>query len=140
MYEVEAPTLHADELRFLVEALRPLNIRQVAGEAYHTTDAVATQALYQPLLADKFREPWVYAQVATLWPGQALNLHTDGQTGRKRRHVVLQTNPACWVHHGGDWQQLEAGGIYRMDPMQPHAAVNWGTKPRMHLFFDVEGT
>ena len=54
-----------------------------------------------------------------------------------RFHLVIQTNPDCWMLHDGQWQQLEPGGIYTLDPLIPHASVNWGNEPRVHFVVDV---
>lgn len=54
-----------------------------------------------------------------------------------RYHIVLQTNPHCWVYHDGVWQQLNRGGIYFMDPSKEHAALNFGSTIRLHLVVDV---
>ena len=50
--------------------------------------------------------------------------------------MILQTNNLVWTIHGGTWQQLALGGVYRMDPMVAHGAVNWGPDPRIHPFID----
>jgi hypothetical protein len=73
-----------------------------------------------------------------LLPSQQIALHADAPIKGMRYHVPLQTNNDCWCFSGG-WQHLEVGKVYRMDPTQPHGAVNWGSEIRLHLMIDVEG-
>lgn len=72
--------------------------------------------------------------------GGTLSFHLDefNTKSHVRYHVVLQSNPRCWVHHDGEFQLLEVGGVYTMDPTKYHAAVNWGETDRIHLVVDVE--
>ncbi len=103
---------------------------------YHTTLPEETLAALGPYFSEHGQ--WRHGLVLTLFPQQALKLHTDSLTaGVVRRHVVLETNPDAWVYHDGDWQHLEAGQSYTVDTTKLHGAVNFGSTPRTHLFYDV---
>ena len=97
--------------------------------------------LFSPFLAPCWPGAWDFCTVVRLDPGGQLPLHTDDTThtrpGARRHHLVLRTNPLCWLFHGGAWQQLEEGGLYTMDPTVPHGGVNWGATVRLHLVVDA---
>jgi len=135
-YELIKKSLGADECRELAKL-----IDQQLGTAQHTgpymvTDPERTQALLRPRLFRVFPGDWTYAACVVLNSGGSLSAHTDGENGLYRQHLVLRTNPGVWMFHGGDWHQLEVGCRYRMDPMHPHGAVNWGGESRIHLLVD----
>lgn len=110
--------------------------QQVQG--YGTTPSEETLAVFVPLLHTSFPGLWVYAICAVIWPNGTIPPHQDTHTtGSQRFHLVLSTNPDAWVWHDGIWQQLEQDGVYTMDPEKVHAALNWGTLPRVHLVFDI---
>lgn len=84
------------------------------------------------------------AMVVGIRPGGYIPFHVDDPAAEnaiperlERRHVVLATNPQCWNFHGGTWQQLERGGVYRMDPYVEHASINLGQTMRLHLVVDL---
>lgn len=82
---------------------------------------------------------WAYALITQVRPQGAIPVHHDVPLeDTVRYHLVLQTNPLSWVMHGGEWQQLPAGGIFQMIPNIEHAAVNFGAVPRTHLVVDVK--
>jgi len=113
---------------------------QPSREGYATTPWEAALACYRPLLADTFPGEWTYAIAVVIWPNGTIPPHEDGDTQRERSqryHLVLQSSQKAWVLHDGTWQQLDEGGIYTMDPLTTHAAVNWGGEPRIHLVVDV---
>lgn len=78
-------------------------------------------------------------RIVVLEPSCQLVEHADPPIPGWRYHIPLTLNPHCWVFHGGQWQQLDVGTIYQMDPTQPHGAVNWGTTRRLHLMVDTDG-
>lgn len=80
---------------------------------------------------------WSRAAFVALYPSSQLVAHRDPPITGLRFHVPLVVNPACWVFHGGTWQQLEVGHVYQMDPADLHGAVNWGTERRVHLMVDT---
>lgn len=83
-------------------------------------------------------QPVLKTQVAVLYPSSQIVAHRDPPILGVRYHVPLQTNPGCWSFHGGLWQQLQVGHVYRMDPTELHGAVNWGSEVRLHLIVDTE--
>lgn len=88
-----------------------------------------------------FGDQIVWITVVSLLPSQQIVAHCDQPLpdGVIRYHLPLQTNFGCWSYHGGDWQQLDVGRVYSMDPAVEHGAVNWGSEIRMHLLLDVRG-
>ncbi len=79
---------------------------------------------------------WARAMFVVMQPGGTIPSHVDDQY-EERYHLVLQTNEDCWHFHDGDWQQLELGGVYRVNPLKRHGSINWGTSQRIHLVVDV---
>lgn len=87
--------------------------------------------------------PWgnriAQMQIVGLLPSQQIVRHQDQSIAPLvRYHLPLQTNDGCWSFAGGAWTQLQLGGIYRLDPTEPHGAVNWGADLRVHLMIDCE--
>lgn len=82
---------------------------------------------------------WAACKLVGLWPSQQIVAHADQPIPGTRYHLPLQSNSGCWSFHGGDWQQLDVGRIYTMDPAIVHGAVNWGSETRFHLLIDTEG-
>jgi hypothetical protein len=77
--------------------------------------------------------------VVALYPSSQIVAHADAYSAKQRRyHIPLQINSGCWVFHDGDWQQLQLGKVYQMDPTKVHGAVNWGATLRLHLLLDTE--
>lgn len=127
----------ARELANLAGSLSP----ERKPEGYATTDCDRTLALYFPLLSITFPGEWKQCFLAILWANGTIPIHQDGDTqdGKSERyHLVLQSNQWSWTLHDGCWQQLEEGGIYRMNPVKTHAAVNWGGEPRIHFVVDIK--
>ena len=106
-------------------------------EATNATQEAGLMAALLPLLGDVLPGRWTGVMVTTVLPGGFLPLHRDGAKPGTRFHLVIETNAASWCLHGGEWQHLEAGGIYTIEPTIAHGAVNWGDTPRTHLIFDV---
>lgn len=92
----------------------------------------------RPLVDDCFPGDWAFTMLVKLEQGNTIPPHCDKPlaAGIVRRHLVIATDPSSWCMHGGEWQQLDAGGIYLMDPQYIHAAINWGVTPRIHLVVD----
>ena len=76
------------------------------------------------------------AMIVALYPSSQLVAHCDPPIAATRLHIPVQINDGCHVFHGGQWQQLETGRSYAMDPTITHGAVNWGTETRFHLVID----
>lgn len=112
-------------------------------------DGHGTTTEHLKLIRDAFRDDlddaipgvWAYSMLVALRPeGGNVPMHIDPRpdsTDLLRHHLVLQTNDRCWNFHDGDWQQLEAGGIYVVDPGLVHASINWGNTLRLHLVVDA---
>lgn len=84
--------------------------------------------------------PITTIQLVGLLPSQQIARHVDAPiTPAVRYHVVLRSNEGCWTFDTDRWFKPHEGMIYRMDPTQPHGAVNWGETIRLHLLIDVEG-
>lgn len=91
---------------------------------------------FRPYLGHMFPGEWKFCFLVILEQGGSIEPHKD-KDELPRYHIVLATNDKSWSYHEGDWQQLELGGVYRMDPRGTHASINWGTK-RIHLIIDTE--
>lgn len=77
------------------------------------------------------------AWLIALGPTQQIPAHTDPPLPGPRLHIPLETSPDCWTFSAGQWQQLDVGRMYRMDPTVVHGAVNWGPTRRVHLMLDL---
>ena len=108
-----------------------------SGMGYRTVHG--QEALYASYLRDTFPGTWARGFFSIIWKDGSIvpHLDSDMRADATRFHLVIQTNPDCWMLHDGQWQQLEAGGIYTLDPLIPHASVNWGHSTRVHLVVDV---
>ena len=102
------------------------------------------QALYEEIALVPGKRPRL-AMFMVIRPGGSIPAHRDNPARENaiageltRLHLVLDTNPGCWSFHDGQWQQLEAGSVYLMDPAKEHGAVNWGERDRVHLVVDFE--
>ncbi len=105
---------------------------------YATTDRDITLCVYREALGDVFKGEWMDCKLAIVWPYGCIHPHADIlPADRERFFLVLQTNPDSWCLHDGQWQQLEEGGIYSVDPSKVHAAVNLGTELRINFVVDV---
>lgn len=98
---------------------------------------------------EKLRGHWPtirLAMITGMKPGSYFPFHKDNPAAENgldghtltRYHIVLTTNPQCWVFHDGTWSQLEQNGIYLMDPSKEHASINLGETNRYHLVVDIE--
>lgn len=113
---------------------------QPSREGYATSACEPTRRVYQPLLEHVFPGEWTHCLLSVIWQNGSIPPHCDGDTvnsGSRRFHIVIQSNPNAWALHDGEWQRLDEDGIYTMDPVREHAAVNWGQEPRIHLIADV---
>lgn len=92
-----------------------------------------------PELAGVLPGDWLASMLVLIRPGGNIRMHVDvpEREGLTRYHVVLATNDRCWNYHDGDWQQMELGGIYTVDPTREHASINWGESMRVHLVIDI---
>ena len=90
-------------------------------------------------IAEAVPGTWAYSMLTILPPGGFIPFHRDVPpgSGLERFHLVLSDNERCWCFHAGDWQQLDLGGVYRMDMTGEHASINLGETPRVHLVVDV---
>jgi quercetin dioxygenase-like cupin family protein len=99
------------------------------------SDHAETERVFGPDLQPVLAGPYQHVTVVALYPGAQIHAHTDVFRGI-RHHIPLVLNDGCWVFSAGDWQQLEAGQVYSMNPNLLHGAVNWGATRRLHLIVD----
>lgn len=83
--------------------------------------------------------------VVTLHVNQQIPAHRDAFDAELiRYHVPITTNPLAWSLSEADdgtkidWQHLDVGHVYALNPTRLHGAVNWGDQPRVHLMVDAE--
>lgn len=101
---------------------------------------IAVREGFEPDLQDALPGVWASSMLVVIRPEGHIRFHVDvpQAPNLERYHVVLQTNPRCWNYHDGVWQQLDAGGIYAVDPTKEHFSVNGGEQHRIHLVVDLE--
>lgn len=108
-------------------------------QGYATTDRALTRSVYWDVLKDTFDGEWQSCTLSVIWPYRCIYPHQDGiEAGVQRYFLVMQSNPDSWVLHDGDWQQLEEGGVYVVDPTKTHASVNLGNEIRINFIVDVK--
>ena len=128
---------NARRLVALAPELRPIPGPEIR---YTTMHQAEIRSAYYPHLLGVFpSDEWIKCFLSIIWHNGSIEPHQDGDTqlGGQRCQLVLQTNPDCWMLHGGVWQQLEEDGIYTMDPLVPHASINWGHQPRVFFVVDI---
>lgn len=128
------------DLDLLQRALTPLLSWSPNGSATkHFHDGDMRELIVEelsPLIPGDFE---MVMMTAVRGLGGTLPYHADTFNTKKlqRHHLIVQSNSLSWVLHNGDWQQLEVGGIYQMNPTYTHASVNWGESPRVHIVVDT---
>ena len=135
MYRVQPQRLAPDQVAHLVTISAPLRVDLGSGGS-HMSNYAQTIDLFQSLLGPMFPGKWTRSSVVSLYPSQQIVAHRDPAIEGIRHHIPLDLNEGCWVYHAGDWQQLEVGRVYQMDPTELHGAVNWGSTTRLHLIID----
>jgi hypothetical protein len=126
-----------DDLEQMRGLLDYFDILRGAGESRMSTPS-DTLARYEERLAHHFGGRAIRAMLVALYPSCQIAAHADDPIAPLVRvHFPLLANEGCWSFHDGDWQQLEPGRAYLMDPARVHGAVNWGPTPRVHLMVDV---
>lgn len=127
------------QARRLMTSVAGLNFT-ARPSGYLITEKQQTIEAFRKLLSNTFPGEWINARCAVLKADSMIPLHKDSQDAAavfSRRLLVVQTNPDAWALHDGTWQHLAEDGIYEMNPQMFHAAVNWGTEPRVHLIVDT---
>ena len=125
-------------IRPLVEQAYSL-VPGASREGYCTVHDFSVGTQYAPIFQQIIPGHWVRSFLSIIWHNGTIPPHidTDMREDAIRSHVVLDTNAECWYLHDGQWQQLQTGGVYRMDPLKIHASVNWGHGARIHLVVDT---
>jgi hypothetical protein len=95
-----------------------------------------TDTVFRPELQAILPGSYLYVTVVALYPGAQIQAHVDAPVHGVRHHIPLVLNDDCWVFSAGDWQQLDEGQIYVMNPTVPHGSLNWGATRRLHLLVD----
>lgn len=133
-YRLDWPTCRA----LMALAEEHFDLSRVGDESYHTAGATEVRPLFEKQETFKnWGHPWTFADLVILYPQGTLQKHTDGFDNKLRRHIPIQTNPDAWCYSDGTWEHLSLGNVYVLNPRKPHGAINWGTEPRIHLFFDI---
>jgi Aspartyl/Asparaginyl beta-hydroxylase len=72
----------------------------------------------------------------SIQPNTAYNWHNG--TGGLCHHIPIITNPGCWfVYENRSFSMPADGTIYVVNSSRNHTFVNSGTKPRIHLTFEI---
>jgi hypothetical protein len=134
MYAKTERAVTERELRIMLDVAAICDLEPLPG-------SVSRFAPVEPHVVANAFDLWGQVQsafIVSLLPMQQIPLHVDASIAPAvRYHIPIRTNPDCWSFHAGEWHHLEVGGLYRMDPIDPHGAVNWGAEPRWHLLVDV---
>ena len=87
-----------------------------------------------------FRCPLLSARLLRLGPGSRIKEHTDYNLsvddGEIRIHVPVTTNPGVEFRLDGATVEMTPGEVWYLDLNLPHAVVNAGSVPRVHLVID----
>ena len=89
---------------------------------------------------DHFRCPLLAVRFLRLGPGSRIREHTDlnlgFDDGEVRVHVPVSTDPAVEFLLGGRRVEMAEGEAWYLNLNLPHAVVNQGPGPRVHLVLD----
>lgn len=84
--------------------------------------------------------PLTSARLLRLAPGARIREHRDHRLsradGEARLHIPLLTNPAVTFTLDGRPVDMRPGQCWYLDLTRPHAALNGGATPRIHLVVD----
>lgn len=107
-------------------------------EAFEDTPFLGMAA--RRLLA-RFRCPLLSTRIMALGPGSRILEHRDhdldGADGVVRLHVPLATHPGVSFLLNGEPVPFQAGEVWCLRLSDPHAVVNEGPDPRLHLVVDA---
>jgi hypothetical protein len=89
---------------------------------------------------DAFTCPLLAVRFLRLGPGSRIREHRDHnlgiEDGEARIHVPVTTEPSVEFLLEGTRVDMAAGEAWYLDLNLPHAVVNHGTRPRVHLVVD----
>ena len=136
MYYDLGRTLSPQCLAYCLHTARQLGADRPVAASMMTPDELTRPHL--DMVAMAIPPPWIWVTFVSIASSQQIVAHTDPPLARglRRYHIPIQTNDNCWVFSNGTWQQLKEGQVYRMNPAEPHGAVNWGAETRIHLLVD----
>ena len=87
---------------------------------------------------DKISEIFTFDSVnyRYVMPNTAYNWHSD--IGANCLHIPLITNEGCrFVYENKSFFMPADGTLYTVNNGKPHTFVNAGSKPRLHLTFEI---
>jgi hypothetical protein len=83
---------------------------------------------------------YMWVRLAKLEPNSFMWEHCDyqdlSQVQRFRLHVPIITNPGSTLIINNSKVHLEAGYIWKLNPIHRHAAGNFGSEARIHILID----
>lgn len=110
-----------------------------AGTVFADTPLLARCAGARALLG-RLRCPLLAVRFLRLGPGSRIREHRDlnlgFEDGEVRIHVPVSTDPAVEFLLGGERVDMRAGEAWYLNLNLPHAVVNAGATPRVHLVVD----
>jgi hypothetical protein len=110
-----------------------------AGAAFADTPLLARCPGARAVL-DHLRCPLLAVRFLRLGPGSRIRKHTDlnlgVDDGEVRIHVPVSTDPAVVFLLGGQRVEMGEGEAWYLNLNLPHAVVNAGPSPRVHLVVD----
>lgn len=124
-------------------------MKALTPSTFDRTDEVTQKALLDVLepLVKPFcgrLETLLYVDVSKLSAGKSVDLHVDWammHAHSRRIHIPLQTTSEVkmgWLtENGAESAHLEAGKVYEVNNMVPHAVHNGSEADRLHVIADV---
>ena len=104
------------------------------------TDALARLPVTAKLIQDMPLR-YMTARLARLDPDGALWEHRDYQdlrrVARQRIHLPIETNGDAILVSGGRKFHMDLGSLWSFCPTAAHGSCNAGSRPRIHIIFDV---
>lgn len=136
MYHLQPLHLSPEQVEALLAVSRTLDLAP-GPNGSRMSDYTETTAIFRGATFNPLPGRIQLATFVALYPSSQIVAHCDPPIQGRRHHFPLLLNPHSWVFHAGEWQQLEIGRVYQMDPSELHGAVNWGDSMRLHLILDV---
>lgn len=83
--------------------------------------------------------PTTHRMLSIVMPGQKIAAHDDVQADNwlGRVHVPLQTNPNAIMNIGDESFNMKLNNAYLINTEIIHSLANYGSEPRVHLFWDI---
>lgn len=135
----EFASVNVDDLAALIEQIPTHQWRRMADPTWMRV-AEHGYPVAKLLMKEHFPECEISGLgMFVLDPGQEHPEHRDEQPPEwiTRVHVPVITNAAATATTAQGTVHMKEGTAYKFNTREPHAVCNFGTRPRVHLIFDV---